>query len=64
MSTVLSRLMGWFRRATTSVEEVAAGEMPAATPAPGSVREGDEERETSTNAQLGGAAGQPWPEND
>jgi hypothetical protein len=43
----------------------AEGGTPVATPPPGaaSEREGDAERETSTNAQTEGAADQPWSGN-
>lgn len=65
MSSTLERLKGLFRRAVTSVEEVAEGEEPAATPAPGATSGSADEpdREASTNAQLGGAAEEPWSGN-
>jgi hypothetical protein len=46
-----------------SAEETVEGGSPVATPPPGaeSVRMGDVERETSTNAQTEGAADEPWP---
>jgi hypothetical protein len=44
---------------------VAEGGTPVATPPPGaSAGIGDTDRETSTNAQVEGAVGQPWPGND
>lgn len=61
MSNGLERLKGLFRRAATSVEEVADGEEPVATPASGA--DGDADRETSTNAQVEGAADEPWSGN-
>ena len=62
---VLQQIKRLFRRAESSVEAVADGETPAATPAPGaeSAGLGDTDRETSTNAQLGGAVGQPWSDD-
>jgi hypothetical protein len=55
----------WFRRATSSLEEVAEGEVAVATPPLGATSSemGDLDRETSTNAQAEGAADQPWPGN-
>jgi hypothetical protein len=60
------RIKGWFRRSADSVEERAEGGAPVATPAPGSdpAASGDDEVETSTNAQTEGAAGQPWSGRD
>jgi hypothetical protein len=58
VSSTLDKIRGWFRREATSVEERAEGGEPVATPAPGA--SGDTDRETSTNAQVEGAAGQPW----
>jgi hypothetical protein len=58
----LQKIRGWFRRTTKSVEEVAEGGTAVATPPPGGMDETD--RETSTNAQVEGATGQPWPGND
>jgi len=57
MSTTLQRITQWLRRAAGSAEDAVQGATPAATPPPG---EGDDERETSTNAQTEGADGQPW----
>jgi hypothetical protein len=65
VSTSLDRIKGWFRRAARSAEDEAEGGSPAATPPPGagSAGLGDVERETSTNAQVEGAADEPWPGN-
>jgi hypothetical protein len=61
----LKKIREWFRRAARSVEEVAEGGKPVATPPPGaaSARLGDQDRETSTNAQLEGSADEPWGGN-
>jgi hypothetical protein len=45
--------------AKADAESVAEGEVPAATP-----QGGEDERETSTNAQMAGASDEPWPGND
>ncbi len=65
MSNGFKKIKGLFRRAATSVEEIAEGGKPVATPPPGasSDRLGDPERETSTNAQLDGAGDEPWGGN-
>jgi hypothetical protein len=64
VSASLERIKGWFRRTAGSVEEAVEGGSPVATPAPGTDSlEGDSDRETSTNAQTEGAAGQPWSGN-
>jgi hypothetical protein len=55
VSTSLEKIRAWFRRAGKSVEEVAEGQEPAATPP-----FGDMDRETSTNAQVEGAVGEPY----
>jgi hypothetical protein len=49
----------------SSAEEEAEGGTAVATPPPGaaSAEAGDSDRETSTNAQVEGAADQPWPGN-
>jgi hypothetical protein len=59
----LNRIKRWFRQAVGTVEDEAEGASPAATPPPGSGGTGDSERETSTNAQMEGAADEPWPGN-
>jgi hypothetical protein len=61
MSNVLEKVMAMFRRAATSVEEVAHGEEPVTRPAPGA---GEPGGESSTNAQVGGATGEPWTGDD
>ena len=60
----LQKIRQWFRQAASTVEEEVEGGIPVATPAPGaeSTETGDADRETSTNAQLEGAADQPWPD--
>ena len=65
MNSGLEKIKGLFRRAATSVEEVAEGEEPVAMPPPGarSGGLGDSDRETSTNAQLEGEADKPWGGN-
>lgn len=61
----LEKVKGLFRRAATPVEEIEEGGEPTATPPPGATsgRPGDPDRETSTNAQVEGAAGEPWSGN-
>jgi len=65
VSTTRERIKRWLHRTVGSVEDAARGESPAATPPPGAnaVGVGDDERETSTNAQMEGAADEPWPGN-
>jgi hypothetical protein len=55
-------IRGWFRQAEATAEEAARGGRAVATPPPGAAtaRLGDADRETSTNAQVEGAVGQPW----
>lgn len=60
MSSIVERIKGWLGRTAETVEDVVDEATPAATP-PAGVGPGDSERETSTNAQMEGAAGQPWP---
>ena len=59
----LEGIKQWFRRLGGSVEGEAEGEEPVATPAAGAdtYARDDAERETSTNAQVEGAADEPWP---
>jgi hypothetical protein len=52
---MLDAIKQWFRRRRTEAEEVAGGEIAVARP------EGEVESEISTNAQVGGASGEPWP---
>jgi hypothetical protein len=65
VTTTPERIKRWFHRAVGSVEDAVQGESPAATPPPGANQGGmgDDERETSTNAQTEGAANEPWPGN-
>ena len=56
------RIKRWFGGKAQLVEETAGGEEPLATPPPG-VEPENADRETSTNAQMGGAADEPWPGN-
>jgi hypothetical protein len=51
--SLLDTLKGWFQR----VEDVAEGETPVTAT-------GDSDRETSTNAQVEGAVGEPYPDED
>lgn len=53
---MLLMIRRWIRRATESLEEVAGGGIAVASPPHGELN-----RETSTNAQVEGAVGQPWP---
>lgn len=55
---MLDAIKEWLRRGTTDVEEVAKGGLPVTR------LEGDGEAETSTNAQVEGASGQPYPGQD
>ena len=61
----LTKISGLFRRASTSVEEVVEGGEPVATPPSGATsgRLRDPDRETSTDAQMEGAADEPWGDN-
>jgi hypothetical protein len=65
MTTSLERIKQWFRRTAGSAETAVEEGLPAATPPPGanSVAMSDAERETPTNAQMEGAADEPWPGN-
>jgi hypothetical protein len=58
----LRRLARVSRRAAAAIAESAE---PVSMPPPGarSARLGDPSRETSTNAQMEGAAGEPWGGN-
>jgi hypothetical protein len=62
LDQALETIKGWFRRAETSVEDAVESGAAVATPPPGTP--GDSDRETSTNAQVEGAVGQPWPGED
>jgi len=66
VSASLERIKQWFQRMVGAAEETVEGGSPVATPPPvaESIGTGAVERETSTNAQTEGAAGEPWPGND
>jgi hypothetical protein len=55
----LQTIRRWFRRAVSFVEEEADGEIAVVTPPLGAASAGID-RETSTDAQVEGAVGQPW----
>jgi hypothetical protein len=59
----LERIKQWLRRTVGAVEAEAGGEEPVAVPPTGanSGATDDAERETSTDAQVEGAAGEPRP---
>jgi len=57
MSGILAKLTGWFGRRAEEVREAADGGIPVST-------RGRDERETSTNEQVAGAAEQPWADKD
>lgn len=59
--TVLQTIRRWLGQTAEPVEEKADGGSPVATPPPGAA--GDTDRETSTNAQVEGAVGQPYPDD-
>jgi len=50
-----------FRWETSRLQAIAEGGRPVATPPLGAA--GDRDRETSTNAQMEGAADEPWGGN-
>jgi hypothetical protein len=52
--SVIDKIKSWLRTA----ERERDGGTPVATPP------GDDDRETSTNAQVQGAVGQPWSDDD
>jgi len=60
VSNGLEKIKAWFGRALKSGEEAAEGEEPVANSPPGA----DEDRETSTDAQMEGAADEPWGGNN
>jgi len=64
MSTILDRVRLWFGRTARSGEEAVEGS-PVTMPPAGATADGtaDAGRETSTNAQMEGAADEPWPGN-
>src|SRR5581483_7431479 len=51
-------LLDGIKRLFAGAKADAEGEVPVATP------QGEDDRETSTNAQTAGAADEPWPGND
>jgi hypothetical protein len=51
-------LLDGIKRLLSGAKSEAEGEVPVATP------QGEDEHETSTNAQMSGASGEPWPDND
>jgi hypothetical protein len=55
---MLGSIKKWLGRKKTEAEEVADGEIAVARP------EGDVESETSTNAQVEGASGEPYSGRD
>jgi hypothetical protein len=61
----LEKIRRWLRREASSLESTVGGGRPVATPPPGaaSTWTGDPDRETSTNAQMEGAADEPWGGN-
>jgi hypothetical protein len=61
----LDNLRRRLRRAMGAAEDEAAGGTVVARPPAGaeSTESGDADRETSTNAQMQGAADEPWPGN-
>jgi len=61
MTGVMDRIKGWFGGHANAVKDKAEGGEPVATPPAGL---GEDDRETSTNAQTGGASGEPWSGND
>ena len=50
-------ILDTLKRLFGSAEDVVEGETPVATPP------GGEDRETSTNAQVQGAVGEPWSDD-
>jgi hypothetical protein len=58
MASMMDRIKSWFGRAEETVKDDVGEANPDSTPPPG--EPGDTERETSTNAQMEGAVGEPW----
>ena len=58
----LESIRRWFRRRAEDVEDIAKGGLTVSVQ-PSGVG-GDDERETSTNAQPEGTADEPWPDRD
>jgi hypothetical protein len=64
VSTSFERFKRWFRRTAGSAEDSVEGGSPVTTSPPGANPVGgDVEQETSTNAQMEGAADEPWSGN-
>ena len=61
MTGILDTIKGWFGHPTSALKDEAEGGEPIATPPAGL---GEDDRETSTNAQTGGASGEPWSGDD
>jgi hypothetical protein len=61
MTGVIDKIRQWFQRSEAEVKEEVEGGEPVATPPEGVA--GDSDRETSTNAQVAGAADEPWSGN-
>jgi hypothetical protein len=61
----VERIKRLFRQEASSVDAIAEGGTPVATPPPDAASPwtGDPDRETSTNAQMEGAADEPWSGN-
>jgi len=57
MSGILRKLTQWFSSRAEEVREVADGGIAVST-------RGEDERETSTNEQVAGAAEQPWADTE
>jgi hypothetical protein len=57
MSGIFGKLSSWFGRRAEEVREAADGGIPVST-------RGHDERETSTNEQVAGAAQEPWADKD
>jgi hypothetical protein len=51
-------LLDGIKRLLAGAKADAEGEVPVATP------QGEDERETSTDAQTSGASDEPWPGHD
>ena len=61
MAGMIDKVKRWFSRSESIVKEEAEGGEPVATPPAGL---GEDERETSTNAQTAGASDEPRSGND
>jgi hypothetical protein len=57
MSAFLGKLTRWLGRRAEEAREVADGGRPVST-------RGEDERETSTDEQVAGAAHEPWADED